>query len=294
MEVGVCCSLENARRAANLGFDYVELSASEMAAMDPWDPSVYDGLNVKALNLLLPGGVSVWTLPPAVVVAQLKRLIPRATQIGVEVAVFGGGGQRRHEFSPEVWAERPNPYRPCSTPESAFGKLLFLGLCEIFEEGFDVLLSLAAPTPEDFHAELRNSVRSWMSPLIAPEGLNRSETNLGTDTGSFAATLAYYGIPYTADAYHILKEWDFDGREGERDVPTAEFWETQIPFAPVHAHIADLPDRHAPTEDDVMLQGFFRRLKELDYQGGVSLEVRTPFEELTGAADRLRTLIDHS
>jgi hypothetical protein len=274
-----------------MGFDYVELSASEMAAMEPWDPSVYDGLNVKTLNLLLPGGVSVWTLPPAVVVAQLKKLIPRAKQIGVEVAVFGGGGQRRHACSPEAWAERPNPYRPCSTPESAFGKLLFLGLCEIFEEGFDMLLSSAASTPEDFRAEIRSSVRSWMAPLIAPEGLNRSETDLGTDTGSFANILAYYGIPYTADAYHILKEWDFDGREGGLSAPSEEYWAAQLPFAPVHAHIADLPDRFAPKADDLMLSGFFRRLKELGYEGRVSLEVRTPFDELVGAADRVRKLI---
>jgi hypothetical protein len=281
-----------------MGFDYVELSASEMAAMEPWDPSVYDGLNVKTLNLLLPGGVSVWTVPPAIVTAQLQKLLPRAKEVGVEVAVFGGGGQRRNPFTPELWEARPIAFRACSSPESAFGKLVYTALCELYDEDFDQFLETFVenapdtnPTPEDFHQQMREAVRRWMSPLIAPEGLNRTETDLGTDTGSFANTLAYYGIPYTADAYHILKEWDFDGREGGLSAPSEQYWAAQLPFVPVHAHIADLPDRLAPKADDLMLSGFFRRMKELGYEVRVSLEVRTPFDDLVGAADRVRELI---
>ncbi|MEI7577401.1 MAG: hypothetical protein WCK51_10940 [Armatimonadota bacterium] len=301
MEIGVCCSLENARLAAAKGFNYVEVSASDMAAMEPWDSSVYAGLNVQATNLFLPGGVSVWTLPPAVVLAQLRKFLPRANEVGVEVAVIGGGGQRNHPFTREMWDARPIPFTPCSTPESAFGKLLYSAISAVYEEEHEAFLgdfveaaSEPPPTREQFHEQLRNAIRSWMSPLLAPEALNRSETNLGNDCGKFATTLAYYGIPYTADVYHILYEWDADGREGGLAVPSEAFWEAQLPFAPVHVHLADLQGRAAPSAHDPMMAGFFRRLKALDYQGRMSLEVRTPFDELNGAAEQIRLAYSQS
>ncbi len=301
MEVGICCSLGNAPRAKERGFDYVEVSASEMAAMEPWDPSVYEGLNVKATNLFLPSGVSVWTLPPSVVTLQLQKFMDRAKEVGVEVAVIGGGGQRNHPFSPELWEHRPTLFRACSTPESAFGKLLYFALSEQYAVEHDDFLgafidgvSDPPPTPDEFHERLRTAVRSWMSPLIAPEALNRSETNLGNDCGKFANTMHYYGIPYTADVYHILYEWDADGREGGLTVPSDAFWEEQLPFAPAHVHLADLPRRAAPAADDPMLAGFFRRLKAMDYQGRMSLEVKTPFDELNGAPEQIKLAYSQS
>jgi sugar phosphate isomerase/epimerase len=285
--------------AEGMGFDYVELSASEMATMEPWDPTAYAGLRVRALNLFLPSGMSVWTDPPSGFLAQMVCVLPRAEDIGVDVVVVGGGGQRRHDFSEESWRQLSPEFLPCTSAESAFGKLIFGAFLRFYHSEYDQFLEdfldlsqREIPSREDFHQKIREAVRSWMSPLMAPEGLNRSETNLGTDTGSFAHTLAYYGIPYTADAFHILKEWDFDGREGGLEEPTARFWEEQLPFAPAHVHVANLVGRAAPLSDDQLLPGFFRRLSKLGYQGLVSLEVSTPFSELNGAADRLRALIE--
>lgn len=103
---------------------------------------------------------------------------------------------------------------------------------------------------------------------IAPESLNRTETNVGNDLRSLA--LAVRGkASYTADSYHVLFEWDADGRR----VPVEELWIDQIPYAPAHVHIADLR-RFSPRADDPMLQGFAERLSELNYEGAVSLECR--------------------
>ncbi len=76
------------------------------------------------------------------------------------------------------------------------------------------------------------------------------------------------GVEYTADSFHVLKEWDF---EHPGTVPTAEHWVEQIPFKPAHIHIGDLP-RNYPKADDPMMQGFAKRLREVGYDGRISLE----------------------
>ena len=76
---------------------------------------------------------------------------------------------------------------------------------------------------------------------MAPESLNRSETNVGNDLGQLAKDLAAKGIAYTADLYHILYEANADGHPPD--------FAEQLPFAPLHVHLADLP-RHVPAPDD--------------------------------------------
>jgi D-psicose/D-tagatose/L-ribulose 3-epimerase len=102
---------------------------------------------------------------------------------------------------------------------------------------------------------------------IAPESLNRTETNVGNDLRCLAIGLRDNGVGYTADSYHILFEWDADGRRAA----LKQLFEEQIPFAPSHVHIADLP-RTGVSFDDPMLTGFAGRLRELRYNGLVSLE----------------------
>jgi D-psicose/D-tagatose/L-ribulose 3-epimerase len=104
---------------------------------------------------------------------------------------------------------------------------------------------------------------------VAPESLNRTETNVGNDLRELATGLLARGVGYTADSYHVLFEWDAGGRAVGLD----RLWEQQIPHAPSHVHIADLP-RFAPKSHDPMLLGFAERLQALDYRGNVSLECR--------------------
>jgi sugar phosphate isomerase/epimerase len=102
---------------------------------------------------------------------------------------------------------------------------------------------------------------------IAPESLNRSETNVGNDLRRLALDLHKRGVGYTADSYHVLYEWDANGRVQDLE----QVWKEQVPFAPTHVHVANLP-RAGVDADDPMLQGFARRLRHLAYDKSVSLE----------------------
>jgi hypothetical protein len=71
----------------------------------------------------------------------------------------------------------------------------------------------------------------------------------------------------------VLKEWAFDLGLDPAPVegPSDTYWADQIPFAPAHVHLGDLP-RMAPRSDDPMMQGFARRIKALGYDARMSLE----------------------
>jgi sugar phosphate isomerase/epimerase len=121
--------------------------------------------------------------------------------------------------------------------------------------------------------------------VIAPESLNRSETNVGNDLGALANRLRAAGASYTADLYHILYEANADGH--------APDLVAQVPFAPAHVHLADLP-RFAPDVDDPAVAAFARRLRELGYNARISLECRrpNPAEDLTKGLATMRALFD--
>jgi sugar phosphate isomerase/epimerase len=125
-------------------------------------------------------------------------------------------------------------------------------------------------------ARISNLARH-MNIVIAPESLNRTETNVGNDLRTLALSLREVGAGYTADSYHILFEWDADGRRSSID----ELYKEQIPFAPSHVHIANLP-RTGVDAKDPMLQGFADRLRELSYGGNVSLECDRPDSSILG------------
>ena len=92
---------------------------------------------------------------------------------------------------------------------------------------------------------------------IAPESLNHTETNVGVKLERLAPLLVNAGLSFTADSYHLLYEdEDFD---------------TAIPESPAHVHIANRP-RNAPSKDDRELHSFVARLRNLGYDGTVSIE----------------------
>jgi sugar phosphate isomerase/epimerase len=103
--------------------------------------------------------------------------------------------------------------------------------------------------------------------VLAPESLNRDETDVGNDLAQLAHSLHEVGLGYTADSYHVLKEWDYDGRQSSLE----DLFKVQVPFAPNHVHLGPLT-RKAPKADDPMLLAFFQRLKEFGYDGRISLE----------------------
>jgi len=253
MKIGICTSLEKAQLAVDAGFDFVELSVSQMMAgrwdaiLPPWDTSEYEGLPIEACNLFFPGGVKLFTsnweerFPVIVYLNQARQLL---TQIGVSIGVVGSGNQRR--CPPDV-----------SFPHKG--------------DPWDYLYS-DSESPEEILARWLAATSGPPGTVFAPESLERSESNVGVDCASFSRILNKHGVGYTADAYHLLKEWESEGREGGLSEPSKEFWADQLPHAPLHTHLAQLEGRRFPQPNDPMLIGFFDRLRDLGFNERVSLE----------------------
>ncbi len=234
MRIGICTTLAKAPLAVDAGFDFVELSVSEMMAREPWDASVYADLPVEACNLFFPGGVKLFPEDSAEqfdVMPYIFEARRRLSEVGVAIGVVGSGNQRRC---------------PSAMPSADAERMLAQWLSE----------SMNVPG----------------TTVFAPESLERSETNVGGDCASFSRVLANHGVGYTADTFHLLKEWDANGREGGLSVPSKAFWEDQMPHSPLHLHLAQLEGRRFPSVVDPMLLGFFARLRELGYYARVSLE----------------------
>ena len=217
------------------------------------DPGRYAGLPIQATNLFFPSSIRLFGPEATPYLEVARQTVDRAARIGVETMVIGSGASRN---------------APDGTDR---------GIAET-----EFLLVAAA---------VQNHAKQY-GITIAPESLNRTETNIGNDLGCLAEGMKYAGVGYTADSYHVLYEWhaDFPGEA----YPTDEYWQIQIPFLPTHVHIADLP-RFVPKSDDPMVQGFASRLLELGYTGRVSLEYRrgTDFSgELRAALGDLKILFN--
>ncbi len=108
----------------------------------------------------------------------------------------------------------------------------------------------------DFAAEIQSE---FLEVILAPENLNRDETNVGCDYGPLAAALKARGCRTTLDAYHAGREPGFMG------------WDGHISVLPAHLHVSSR-QREMPTKDDEFLLGLFRCLAEAGYQGKASFE----------------------
>jgi sugar phosphate isomerase/epimerase len=181
-----------------------------------------------------------------------RRTIKHAAEAGVQVMVIGSGAARK-------------------SPKTRCADWAFMRFVEVVNQANE--------------AALEEGVS------LAPESLNREETDVGNDLAQLAESLREVNIGFTADSYHVLKEWDFEGREGGQEAPSEEYWREKIPFAPTHVHLAPL-DRQPPRSDDPMLLGFMRRLKESGYDSRISLECacREEDRDVPAAVEAMRTL----
>ena len=250
MKVGICTSLEKAPAAVDAGFDYVELAVSEITSRDPWEISAYKGLPVHACNLFFPGGVKLFPANRVNedgfnVIEYLGKARQRLSELGVKVAVVGSGNQRRCP------ADIQFPYQSDALIDTWHG----------------------AESPEEILARYMARFKEMPGTTVpAPESLERGETNVGSDCGTFSTVLKKYEVGYTADAFHLLREWDSNGRENGLEIPSETYWAEQLPHAPLHVHLAQLEGRRFPQPGDPMIVGFFDRLTLLGYKGRVSLE----------------------
>jgi len=103
VQVGYCTPLRNLDAAKTAGFDYVELSTTEIANLSDAD---FDqaaarvrqvGLPVPATNLFLPAALKV--TGPAIdrdqQMAHVKKAFDRLAKLGTQIVVFGSGGARQ-------------------------------------------------------------------------------------------------------------------------------------------------------------------------------------------------------
>jgi sugar phosphate isomerase/epimerase len=208
------------------------------------DLGPYRDLPIDATNLFFPGEIQLFGSEPDAFREYAPRAIERVAGLGATVMVIGSGNARR---------------APHGVP------------ADIAEARF---VEVAA----DIQA-----MASSFGVTIAPESLNRSETNVGNDLGSLARALKVDGVGYTADLYHILFEAHADGRAPDMT--------DQVPFLPTHVHLADLP-RFAPDVDDPAVVAFAHRLRDLGYAARISLECQRPdpAEDLAKGLDTMRAL----
>jgi D-psicose/D-tagatose/L-ribulose 3-epimerase len=102
VQIGYCTSLANVEAAKAAGFDYVELSTSEIAALSDVEFERaamrirQGGVQVPTTNLFLPASLKV-TGPDTnrdQQTAYVRKAFARLSQIGTRVVVFGSGGAR--------------------------------------------------------------------------------------------------------------------------------------------------------------------------------------------------------
>src|SRR5262245_13682297 len=103
VQVGYCAALKDVPAAKSAGFDYVELSTTEIAALSDADfentvkTLAAVGLPVPVTNLFLPAALKV-TGPEADTsrqMAYVAKAFDRVARLGVRIVVFGSGGARR-------------------------------------------------------------------------------------------------------------------------------------------------------------------------------------------------------
>ena len=103
IRVGYCTGVKNLEAAKAAGFDYVELTTTEIAAMSDADFEAAAakikeiGLPTPAANNFLPAALKV-TGPqtdPEQQMAHVRKAFTRLARLGTEVVVFGSGGARR-------------------------------------------------------------------------------------------------------------------------------------------------------------------------------------------------------
>jgi sugar phosphate isomerase/epimerase len=101
--VGYCTGLKNLEAAKAAGFDYVELSATEIAALSDEEFAAAAarikalGVPTPAANLFLPATLKVVgpEVHPDQQMDHVHRALSRLATLGTQIVVFGSGGARR-------------------------------------------------------------------------------------------------------------------------------------------------------------------------------------------------------
>ena len=234
--VGYCTSLKNLAAAKRAGFDYVEVSATEIAGLSDADfekaaeSAAAVGLPTPASNLFLPAALKV--TGPAVdrdqQTAYVTKALDRLARLGVHVVVFGSGAARR---VPEGFSR-----------DQAVRQLVDFGR-----------RAAALARQHDI--------------TIVVEPLRTAETNI-INTAAEGLTLVEAvndpGFQLMIDFYHLASEHEDPGIVGRAREHLR------------HIHMANPNGRVFPiAADEFAYEPFFANLRAIGYKGRISIEATT-------------------
>jgi D-psicose/D-tagatose/L-ribulose 3-epimerase len=236
VQVGYCTPLKNIDAARAVGFDYVELSTSEIAGLSDADFEQAAtrvrqvGLPVPVTNLFLPATLKV--TGPAVdreqQMAYVRKAFARLERLGTQIVVFGSGGARR---VPDGF---PN--------DQAYQQLV------------------------EFGRRIAPEARA-RGVTIAIEPLRREETNIVNSAAEGLTLVNAIGDPnfqLMVDFYHLASE-----KEDPAVIVRAG---THIR----HLHMANPEGRVFPRKvDEYDYAPFFAALRTIGYDKRISVEAST-------------------
>ncbi|MBQ6550977.1 MAG: sugar phosphate isomerase/epimerase [Lachnospiraceae bacterium] len=246
IRLGICTSIDRAAAMKAAGFDYVELSLSQVTALSDEEFEALARevdaapLPVEAMNSMMPGTYRILTKEgtPAEVYAFLEKGFTRAERLGVKVIVFGAGGARR--LPDDMTMEE--------------------GL-----QGLTVFLKAAGELAE------KHGLRIAVEPLRAEE---TNIVNYVREAQALAKRAGRGNIGALADLYHMMCGNDSyeDMEKGLIHCHIAERKERAWP--------------RWGDGSETDYRAFFGALKRSQYDGRVSIEGRAPedFEEAARAS----------
>lgn len=234
--VGYCTGLANLDAAKAAGFDYVELSATEIANLTDAD---FEGAVARIKTLGLPTPAANLFVPAAIKLtgpetnveqqnAHVKKALTRLARLGVQVVVFGSGGARR---VPDGFAK-----------EDAFKQLVDFGR-RAAAEGRANGITI---TIEPLRKQETNIINTAAEGLALVEAINHPNFQL------------------MIDFYHLASE--------QEDPAIVLRARDRIR----HLHVANPQDRVFPAKWEEYDYGpFFANLKKIGYDKRISVEGRT-------------------
>src|SRR5689334_18854198 len=100
VRVGYCTGLKNLEAAQAAGFEYVELSATEIASLSDADFDAAAakikalGIPTPAANLFIPATIKLTgpDVNPAAQMQHVHTALTRLSKLGTQIVVFGSGG----------------------------------------------------------------------------------------------------------------------------------------------------------------------------------------------------------
>jgi sugar phosphate isomerase/epimerase len=233
MKIGVCIKPEMIATAAAIGFDYVELGASQLENMDEVKYSDIKratneaGIQPEVFNVFLPGSLKVVgpDVDEKAIEDYMLKVLGRVSDLGGKIIVFGSGASRK---CPENWS-----------------------LDKALSQYIDA-------------AKIAGDIGAGYGVLIALEHLNKGETNIVNsvaDAWKAAIDSKNDNIKVIVDSYHMnVENENYSILEGMKEYIA-------------HVHIARSKGRYYPmhAEEDTYSE-FIAGLRAAGYDNRMSIE----------------------